>query len=269
MKQITPNVYVEISKHGCNPVFVVTSDGILAHDSPIMKDNNALKWAAEIAKHGTVKYVISGEPHGDHTGGLCYLGGTLIGHEGGRPEIVDTQDQYEKGLLKFKLPPESGFSYRAPDLVIKDDITIYMGNHTFKIFVMPGHTPWNICTYIPEEKVIFASDDITRDPPVLYDSVPYEWIESLEFMKTLDFDIIVPGHGDVMAKSDIDGFIAEIKMWVKPVEEAVEKGESLEWVKENITMEKEYPDLAERLPQPAIASKNVARIYNYLKSRAK
>ena len=270
MKQLTPNVYVETGNEGCNTGFVVTSEGVFAHDAPMMTEQ-AKAWAAEIAKHGTPRYVVSGEPHIDHLSGMCYLGGTLIGHEGTREKILKMSiNEYKAKMAKFHpdTPIDKDIHYRAPDITIKGSITIYLGKHTFKLLVTPGHTPWNVCTFVPEEKVIFTSDTVTGDVSVLDDAMPGEWIENLKFIQTLDVDKIVCGHGEVMDKSYIPEFIKGIQTWVDVVGDAIKKGMTLEEAQKNITMEKEFPDILKKCPwKPDIVSVNVAKVYAYLKNK--
>lgn len=269
MEQITPNVYVETNNEGCNTGFVVTSDGVFAHDMPMMPDE-AKNWSAEMAKHGTLRYAVIGEPHFDHMAGLYYMGGTLIGHEGTREQILKTgMDEYESKVIGHNpgLKIDKDFYYRTPDITIKNDITVYLGNHTFQVLVLSGHTPWNVCTFVPEERVIFTSDIVTGDVSVLDDALPGEWIKNLKFIQTLDVDKIVGGHGEVKDKSYIPEFINGIQIWLDVVDDAIKKGMTLEEAKKNLTMEKEFPDILEKCPwKPDIVSANIARIYNYLKN---
>ena len=65
MQQITDNVFAETGFRGCNPSFVVTSEGVVMIDTPQMPVD-AVKWHDEIARHGPVRYLINTEPHGDH-----------------------------------------------------------------------------------------------------------------------------------------------------------------------------------------------------------
>ena len=69
MQQITSNVFAETQVRGCNHGFVTTSDGVVMIDSP-QKPTDALKWKAEIEKHGKLRYIINTEqiekrPRGD------------------------------------------------------------------------------------------------------------------------------------------------------------------------------------------------------------
>jgi len=270
MIRLTPNVYVEIVKNGCNTGFVVTSEGVFAHDTPMLPEA-AKNWAAEIAKHGTLRYVVNGEYHPDHILGNCYLGGTLIAHEGTREEILKKGLNDYKDMVSKHMPgsrPDKDFYYRAPDITLNNRLTIYLGKHTFKLMALPGHTACQVCTFVPEEGVVFTSDTVGTSLPVMDESLPDEWIESLKFLQTLDFDKIVCGHGEVQEKSYISHMIKHIRTWLDVVADAIKKGMTLEEAQKNITMEKEFPDLIkDTAHKPDIIPTNVARIYIYLKNK--
>lgn len=254
---------------GCNTGFVVTGDGVLAHDTPMLPDA-AKKWAAEIAKHGAPRYVIIGEAHGDHIGGGCYMSGTFISHEGAREVILKTTIEEYKNMIARLAPgftPDEGFYYRAPDITFTDRLTIYLGKHTFKLLALPGHSPSQVTTYVPEEGVIFTSDNVVTAMPFFRQALPDEWIKSLQYMQELDFDKLIPGHGDVKDKSFIPQMIKNIRTWLGAVSEAIEKGMTLEEAQVKVTMEKEFPTLVKNLPMPGLVKANVGCLYEYLKNK--
>jgi cyclase len=271
MQKITPNVYVETGNRGCNTGFIVTSDGVVAHDSPMLPEM-AKKWAAEIAGHGTLRYLINGEAHGDHISGNCYLGGTLIAHDGARDEILKATIEEYKNMISRLAPgftPDKDFYYRAPDITFSDRLTICLGKHTFKLIALPGHSPNQVVTFVPEERVIFTSDNVVTSTPFFHQALPDEWIKSLKYLQTLDLDKIVCGHGEVQDKSYLSQMITTVQTWVAPVAEAIKKGMTLEEAQKNITAEKLSPVLGKNLPMPNLVTMNVGGIYQYLKAKAK
>ena len=61
---------------------------------------DAVKWRDEINKHGEVRYLINTEPHGDHTTGNCFFGGTVVAHEGTREAVLadSAEELKERGI---------------------------------------------------------------------------------------------------------------------------------------------------------------------------
>src|SRR4030043_68315 len=103
MEKITEHVYAETTFRGCNSSFVVTAEGVVVIDTP-MVPSEAKKWREEIEKYGPIKYVINNEPHNDHVAGNCWMGGTLVAHEGTREEIKRNRQAELEGQLKWMSP---------------------------------------------------------------------------------------------------------------------------------------------------------------------
>jgi len=192
MEKISDNVYAETGFRGCNPGFVVTSEGVVMIDTPQMPAD-AVGWRDEIAKHGTVRYLINTEPHGDHFTGNYFFEGTVVAHEGTRQAIMASAANVEQARERFKqanpelAPVLEGFTYRIPTITLSQELTIYVGDHTFKLTNMPGHTPYQVAVFIPEEKVVFTSDNIFyKVQTFLQQAVPFEWLESLNKLQELE-----------------------------------------------------------------------------------
>ena len=228
MKKITPNVYVETGFRGANCTFVTTTEGIVMIESPQMPDE-AVKWRDEIAKFGMVRYLINTEPHGDHFSGNYFFQGTVVGHEGTRQAILASNVEQFKERMKTVSPASlsllGGFSFRAPTITLSERLTLYVGNHTFQLIHLPGHSPYQVAVYVPEEKVVFTSDNIVYNTqPYLHQALPLEWLESLKKYQELDVDFMVPGHGDVCDKSYIPEMSKQIQAWVDVTKAALIQG---------------------------------------------
>src|SRR5512139_807289 len=89
MKQITAYVHAEDqwsvppNCRGSNWGYLVTSDGVVMLDSP-MVPRTAVKWRAEIAKRGQVRYTINTHHHVDHVTGNFFFAGPVVAHEKAR-----------------------------------------------------------------------------------------------------------------------------------------------------------------------------------------
>jgi cyclase len=269
MQKLTENVYVQTGRRGCNTGFVVTSDGVIAHDTP-MSHADAKEWVKEITKHGTLRYVINGEGHPDHIAGNCYMGGTLIAHEGAREAILKTDINNLKQMQQRMAPDTSSadkdFKLRTPDITFSERLTIFLGKHTFHLFALPGHSPYQVSVYVPEERVIFTSDNVvTTGMPFFREALPDEWLKSLQFIDKLDFDKVVPGHGEVADKSYIKQMIKTIHVWIDPVKDAIKKGMTLEETQKKIASMKEFAEIFKNAMIPGMIDNSVAGIYNYYK----
>src|SRR4030042_1817989 len=99
MQKITDNVYAETAYRGCNPGFVITSDGLVMIDTPQMP-SDALKYRDEMAAFGQPKFLINTEPHGDHFIGNYFFDALRVAHEGTRAAIARTDVSQLKERIK-------------------------------------------------------------------------------------------------------------------------------------------------------------------------
>ncbi len=272
MQKVTENVYAETGFRGCNPGFVVTKDGVVMIDTPQMPAD-AIKWRDEIAKYGTVRYLINTEPHGDHFTGNYFFKGTVVAHEGTREAILASSVEQLKERLKQtapeSLPLMRRFSFRPPTITLSERLTLYLGNHTFHLINLPGHTPYQVAVFIPEERVVFTADNVfCRVKTYLQQAVPYEWLDSLKRIQELEADVLVPGHGSICDRSYIPEMSAIIQAWIDAVTTAIKQGLSLEETQEKIplSVDRYLPEAGGEPMARQIQRMNVTRLYEVLKT---
>lgn len=90
-----------------------------------------------------------------------------------------------------------------PDITLYGNETISIGLFNFKVIWTPGHTAGHISLYEPTKKVLIAGDHIlsTITPnislhPHSSDNPLGDYINSLNKVKQLDVNLILPGHGN-------------------------------------------------------------------------
>ena len=264
MQKITDNVYVETGYNGCNVSFVVTGEGLVMIDCP-MVPAEAANWRDTIAGYGRLRYLINSEPHIDHFAGNCFFDGTVVAHEGTREVMLETSTEQQEGMLKMMapdgLPLPDDFRFCPPAITLSQRLNLHLGEHTFKLINLPGHSPFQVVVYVPEEKVIFTSDNVVNGtPPFMHQALPYEWLETLKKMQRLDADVMVPGHGDVCGPGYLPEMMNTVQTWIDAVKEVIDQGMSLEEAQEKITV---LDRSDERSRQ--ILRMNIGHLYEVLK----
>ncbi len=269
MQKITDNAYVETGFHGSNVGFVITSKGIVMMDTP-MWPSEAIKWRDQIAQYGTLRYLINTEPHQDHFSGNYFFKCPIVAHEGTRNAILTTTsvDKYKESLRQIdpaSLALMRRFVYRPPDITLTERMTIYLGDHTFQLINLPGHTAYQVAVYIPEEKIVFTSDNIVHQvPPWLHQALPYQWLEALNTLGKLDAKVLIPGHGSVCDKSYIPEMSIIVQSWINVMTGAINRGMSREDIQKNIGSLLDAK-LAGAGYDKVLLGMNVARLYEVLK----
>jgi cyclase len=272
IQKIAANVYAETGVLGCNHTFVSTREGVVLIDTPQMP-YDALNWRQEIARFGDVKYIINTEPHGDHFSGNFFFGGTVIGHEGTRQAILNASPAELKGWIGEMAPQQislmDGFRLRPPTITLNDTLTLYLGNHTFQMIAMPGHSASQVAVFIPEERVVCTSDNVSHNvAPWLHEALPFEWLKSLKRLETLEVDVLVPGHGAVCQKSFIREMADFIQLWIETVQSAIARGWSIEEAQGKINLLDKMPmEKGSEAMGPMVMKMNVARLYQVLSKK--
>ncbi|MGH7267113.1 MAG: MBL fold metallo-hydrolase [Candidatus Rokuibacteriota bacterium] len=174
-------------------VFAATSAGIIATD-PINAD--AARWLkAELGRRfpgQPVRYLVYSHDHADHIAGGEIFADTalVVAHEAAKTAIIGERR------------PTA-----VPQLTFTDGATIALGGTVVQLdWVGRNHSDNSIVVRFPRERLLFAVDFIPvesvafRDFP---DAYIEDWIVSLERVESMDFDVLVPGHGPVGTKAHV------------------------------------------------------------------
>ena len=88
-----------------------------------------------------------------------------------------------------------------PNLTYSDTMTLVKGGREVQLhFPGRGHTGGDTLVFLPEERIVFTGDFFVGRPgghglPYMGDGYVEEWPASLDRLKALEFDVMVPGHG--------------------------------------------------------------------------
>lgn len=270
MRQLTANVFVETELRGSNHGLVMTSDGIVMIDGP-HKPSDTLRLKAEIERRGPLRYILNTEPHGDHWTANAYFDVPVVAHEGVRSRILATDIAAHVTRVATFGPDESklleGYTANAPVITFQSEMTLHVGDHTFRLVHMPGHTPYQAAVIVEEEGVVFTSDNIfCKVHTWLQEADPALWLEALDAMRALREDTFVPGHGPICDKRYLDEQGAFIEEWVDYVRRAVDRGMTKErCVKDLTALTDRYPmDVGQDGMAPRVMQMNVANLYDYV-----
>jgi cyclase len=267
LQKITNNVYTETAFQGCNSSFVTTKEGAVVVDTP-MVPADAQEWKRQIELHAPVRYVIINEAHIDHYCGSCYMEGTVIGTEDTYNALKNAKVEEFIGTLSMLAAdspkPDLNFYFRPPEITIENEATLHLGDHTIRILTVPGHTPKQLAVHVPEERVVFTSDNINLEIPTFVSALPDEWIDSLDRLSELDVDYVIPGHGEVSDKSAFQLMKDKIQLWVGVVDGAIKEGLDLEETRQRIVEAKAFSDMPKEEPMAGFVNMNIESLYKIL-----
>jgi glyoxylase-like metal-dependent hydrolase (beta-lactamase superfamily II) len=201
-----------------NTTAVITDEGVILVDDKFEIDADNIVALLKTVTNQPIKYVINSHYHGDHSGGNAKLqaGGTLA--------VASAQAR-----ARMVAANQSG----QPDITIEPRGTIHLGGKSAEIYWFGrAHTDGDVVVLFPQQRLLAAGDMFTvgEGTPQLIDynggGSAKEWTATVEQVLKLDFDTVVPGHGGVVKKADMQSFRASTQRLTQLVTEAVKAGKS-------------------------------------------
>ena len=216
--QIKPGLY-EIVNLGGNTSVRVANDGVFVADTKNMGEENYQQIIALIKTVTPlpIKAVAVTHIHQDHSGNTASFvrdGVPVWAHEG------------EKALTATYVT--NGNKVAAPSNTFAKDQVVTVGNAKIELHNYgPAHTGGDTIVYFPDLRVVHGGDVIVGTAPNCdfpNGGSVTNWPKVLDEVAKLDFDTVIPGHGDVMTKAQFEEYRTKWKTFVSRAIDEVKKG---------------------------------------------
>jgi len=238
-RKLGPDVFAFIQAGGPGVVAQgVSNAGVLVGDDHVMVIDatgaplhaKALIAAAVQAAPGKpIRRLINTHHHGDHVNGNQFFGPVEIcSHPYCRQEVLkavpgtprkwDKREGWADGTEDRKLVP--------PTTTIDGRMVYYYGDMPVEVrFVGPAHTYGDLVVYIPQYKVLFASDvAFFYVAPFAHNAHVGKWLETVDRIMKMDVDTIVPGHGPIGGKKELAEMAEYFRVLIPEVRRRYEGG---------------------------------------------
>jgi len=170
-----------------------------------------------------VRYVIDTHSHADHAWGNYYFpGATVIGHSLCRQWLqtrgVPSMDETRKQNIQFR-----NSKIVLPQVTFEEgSLSLRVGKKTLNLFPLPGHSADNVAVLVEEDRVLFAGDACMPMPYIVDGNID-DLVLSLKKVGKMGLENIVQGHGDIILRGEIDGYIRENLAYLSAIRKAVRK----------------------------------------------
>jgi len=235
IREIAPRIFVETEFHGANVAFIVTGEGVILIDTPMLP-KEARQWRAEIGKmtDQEIIYIINTDHHRAHViGNQFFPTATVIAHERAWKEMKSYGDSFRTRLINMYRDriPAAVEEWKQSLEIIKPEITfsgrtlLFKGDKEIHLIPVGGHTPATTVVYFPNEKLLFTGDAVvTNRPPFLSQGNTKEWLQALTYLRKLRYDILIPGHGELTGKEATENMSNYLRLVRRRVRSAYRSG---------------------------------------------
>ncbi len=155
-----------------------------------------------------------------------------------------------------------------PNVTYTSKLTLYRGAREIQLlFLGRGHTEGDTVVFLPRERIVCTGDLMESTVAYMGDGLFDEWIATLEALKGLDFDLVLPGHGAPFpGKSKITAFQGYLRDAMAEAREFRRRGVAPEEAARRADLTRysaEFPDIR----GPGIEVRGMRRLYEYLAER--
>jgi glyoxylase-like metal-dependent hydrolase (beta-lactamase superfamily II) len=181
-----------------NSTALVTNDGVVLVDDKFEVDHDNIMAQLKTVTRQPIKYVVNTHHHGDHSGGNAKMQQMNV-------QVVASQEAREN-MVDGKQPG-------LPDVTFDRRAHLYVGGKSVELYHFGrAHTNGDVVVYFPADRALAAGDMFTYGDatPELIDysggGSAKEWTKTIDAALQLDFDAVVPGHGNVTTKQEMRKF---------------------------------------------------------------
>lgn len=245
--KVKDGIYVYTAKPGnSNCGIIMTQEGVVmidsCHNPP---DSHRVLAAIKKLTDKPVRFLIDTETHSDHTFGHYVFSppAIVINHKGAGEGMQKAYNPKRVEILKAQSPEMADavkdYKLIPPHIEYKDGMTISLGERTFELIYLKNvHSEADTAIWLPKERVLFASSAanvrsfINLRPFVTIPDV----LASYKLMKSLNPEVVVPGHGPVTTTKIFDEYESFYTSLLQRVEDMKRQGKSLDEIKKELKM---------------------------------
>jgi glyoxylase-like metal-dependent hydrolase (beta-lactamase superfamily II) len=184
-----------IEGSGGNVAVYVTDEGAIVVDDKFERNHDEIVANIKKVTDKPVRYLLNTHHHGDHSGGnakMLGLGVEILLHKNARANMV-----------KGKMPGVTRVAFA-------DEASVTLGGkEVIARHVGRGHTNGDAVVFFPARRTIHTGDLMANLTPLIDYSnggSVAEYTKTLDAILAHDFDTVIPGHGSVQKKADLQKY---------------------------------------------------------------
>jgi cyclase len=190
----------QIVGDGGNVAVYVTGEGVILVDDKYEQDHDQIVAKVKSVTSQPIKYILSTHHHADHSGGNTKFASTV--------DIISTANARANIVAhKQSNAPDNMIPAR---IVFTQETAVFLGGKEVRArYFGRGHTNGDAVIYFPALRVLHTGDLMSGNTPLI--DYPgggsvVDWTKTLDEAMKLDFDTVIPGHGNVTDKAGLKAY---------------------------------------------------------------
>jgi glyoxylase-like metal-dependent hydrolase (beta-lactamase superfamily II) len=263
VQKVAEGVYM-LQGAGGNIGVSVGEDGVLVIDDEFAPLAPKIKEAIKTVSDKPVRWILNTHWHGDHTGSnaeFAKTGTEIIAQDNVRKRL-------QTGMPERKREPAPKDA--LPIITFDNSLTVHVNGEDIRaLHYASGHTDGDSIIFFPKANVVHMGDDFVTYGLPYVDSESggsvLGMVENVEkAMAAVPDDVkIIPGHGDLSTKADVQKFTEMLRDCIALVKAGIKKGKTLDQMKNENVIAK-YDAEGKGSVKPADF---IEQIYNELKGK--
>ncbi|HEY1758150.1 MAG TPA: MBL fold metallo-hydrolase [Bryobacteraceae bacterium] len=220
-----------IEGDGGNVAVYITGDGVILVDDKYVADYDQIVANVKSVTNQPIKYILSTHHHADHSGGNTKFASTV--------EIISTVNAHNNIVNKLQSNAPDGMVPARVTFTQESDVFLG-GKQVRAIYMGRGHTNGDAVIYFPALRTLHTGDLMAGTTPLI--DYPgggslAQWPTTLDEAMKLDFDTVIPGHGQITNKAGLKTYRDNVAKEITRVRGLIKEGKNQDEVAKVMTAE--------------------------------
>lgn len=193
-----------------------------------------------------------------------------------KEQIADEKDAERRTKLETQLAAKQAdweefktLRPTPPNVTYDSKMTVFQGTREIQLlFLGRGHTQGDTVVYLPKEQIVCSGDLMETQPAYMGNAFFDEWIATLDKLKELNFETMLPGHGvPFRNKGLITAYQSYLKDLMTQVAALRKQGVSADDAAKRVDMTSHKADFPQ-IQGPGAEVRGIRRVYEWMEEKS-
>lgn len=193
----------------------------------------------------------------------------------GHEVVIALLRQYYEHDLDLRQQAYRTLHLTPPTMTFESRLVLHRANRAIDIrYLGPGDTRGDAVVYLPNDRIVITGDMVVHPIPYGFSRHPLAWIQTLDALAALDFDLLIPGHGDVQeGKAYLDQVRALLRDVQAQIRRGLDRGLDLDGIRQQVDLRQRLDQFVQNDPvlryffRAYFSDPHIERAYNAITSR--